>query len=88
MGGKRFQECSRVVKIFRYRWYILIPFQFVWYYLKCFFIDLFAEKQNNEPYQPKGANLFKILVGEAQGKMKWYHTSDEIIDFLNKKHNI
>lgn len=28
---KRFQECNKLVKLWRYRWYLCIPFIVIWY---------------------------------------------------------
>lgn len=60
---KRFQECNRIVKIWRYRWYLLIPFKFLYHYKKC-------------SYNVKV--LWNILISDAQIRMEWYHTNDEV----------
>ena len=65
---KRFQECNRIEKIWRYRWYLLIPFKFFYHYRKT----------------PFNSNLmWSILVGKAHSKMKWYFTSEEVKKLFN-----
>jgi hypothetical protein len=32
----------------------------------------------------KGENLWSLLIGSAQGPMKWYYTSDEVFDNIRK----
>ena len=31
-----------------------------------------------------GKNLFKLLKGMAQGKMKWYYTMEEVMERIDK----
>ena len=87
---KRFQECNWVVKLWRYRWYLPIPFQYIWYmYIKDFVVRetaLNEEKgyieDTGEIYNPRGKNLWRLLIGMAQGPMKWYYTSEEVFSKL------
>ena len=64
---KRFQEVNSIIKVWRYRYYLYIPFKWIWYkYIKPF------EVTNDRTFiieRPVDANLWKILVGIAQGKM-------------------
>ena len=93
MSDKRFQECNLIEKGWRYRWYLLIPFQYVWYMcIKSFVVietEFDEEKghviDTNEIYNPRGKNLWRILIGSAQSKMKWYYTSEEVFGRLNEK---
>ena len=88
---KRFQECNRIVKIWRYRWYLLIPFKYIWFnYITPFKIgkDEIVDGKcvhTDEFYVEKGKNLWRILIGLAQGNMKWYYTSEEVFGRLNEK---
>jgi hypothetical protein len=36
-----------------------------------------------EEYVPKGKNLWRLLIGMAQGPMNWYYTMDEVKEQLN-----
>lgn len=80
---KRYQECSRMVKIWRCRWYITLPFMWLYYTLIGGLpiiddSDYIIDRIN-------GLMLWKLLVGTIQIKMGWYHTSDEVFDkFTNK----
>lgn len=76
---KRFQECSYPIKIWRCRWYLLIPFKWIYYHIKSFKI---YEHETNNYYVSRGKELWKILIGDAQIKMKWYYTSDEVFKRL------
>lgn len=67
---KRFQECNIFEKIIRYRWYILLPFLFLF--------ELLFFKNSSKL-------LWSLLVSEMQLKMHWYYTSDEVKEkILNK----
>ncbi len=88
---KRFQDCNKIVQIWRYRWYLLIPFQWVWYsYVKPMRIpetayddELCLTTITGEEYTPKGKNLWRLLTGMAQGPMNWYYTMEEVKEQLN-----
>ena len=86
---KRFQECSKIEQIWRYRWYLLIPFQYVYYtYFKPFKVyidDWEGDKivHTNEYDVMKGKMLWKLLKGIAQEKMVWYYTSEEVLERIN-----
>lgn len=69
--AKRFQNQPWYIKLWRFRWYLLIPFEAVYWFL----ID--------EIRQPKDKLDFKIhwsvAIGLAQHRMKWFYTADEVI---------
>lgn len=81
---KRYQECNWLVKLWRRRWYLLIPFQYFYYtHIKEFrvyrdeIID--GEYTHTDNYDVmSGKNLRKLLVGIAQGHMHYYWTMDEV----------
>jgi len=89
---KRFQECNWLVKLWRYRWYILIPFKYIWFmYLKPLIVmETYKNDKTNviedtgKVYNPRGKELWGILESLAQSKMNWYYTSDEVMEFFNK----
>lgn len=76
MGLKRFQDCNWLVKLWRYRFYVAIPFKWLWYtYVKDFYVT------NDETLMDETVNkreLWGILIGTAQFKMCWYHTWEEV----------
>lgn len=90
---KRFQECNWLVKLWRYRWYILIPFKYIWFmYLKPLIVmETYKNDKTNviedtgKVYNPRGKELWGILKGLAQSKMNWYYTSDEVFDYFKRK---
>jgi hypothetical protein len=74
---KRFQESNWLVKIWRYRYYLYVPFKFCWLLIK--------HRKDSELY-PK--MLYNLLIGEAQCSMDWYYTLEEVnlkIDARRKK---
>lgn len=90
---KRFQECNWLVKLWRYRWYILIPFKYIWFmYLKPLIVmETYKNDKTNviedtgKVYNPRGKELWGILKGLSQSKMNWYYTSDEVSDYFKMK---
>ena len=90
---KRFQECNWLEKVWRYRFYIPIPFQWVYFmYIKPFVVRETALNEETggiectgEVYHPKGQNLWGLLKGSAQSKMLWYWTQEEVFEFMDKK---
>ena len=73
---KRFQDCNWLVKAWRRRHYLYIPFKWVWYnYVEYFYV---ADDETFIDERVDGRVLFKILIGDAQHKMGWYYTMEEI----------
>lgn len=81
---KRFQECSKLVKIWRYRWYLLIPFKWSSMMIKRY-IRILKEGKDEDDLYFTGRVLWGIIVGEMQINMKWYYTSEEVFEKINKK---
>lgn len=88
---KRFQECNKIEKVWRYRWYLLLPFKWFWRnYILGMTVGIDEEDENGDIihtekfYIPIGKNLWKLLVGEAQMKMGWYYTHEEVLEKLKK----
>jgi hypothetical protein len=78
MSETRFQDSNWLVKVWRYRWYIPIPFKWLWYT----FVMKFKVYEHGSPMEyevSKGKQLWSILIGDAQIKMKWYHTHEEVM---------
>ena len=95
MKNKRFQECNWVEKLWRYRYYMSIPFKLVWFVcIKPFIIkgtELNDEsgfvEDTGEIYNPKGKELWGILIGDAQIKMNWVWTSEEVFGRIKEKYD-
>lgn len=66
MSDKRFQECSRLEKIWRYRHYTNIPFRWIRWRISGHDQDF------------NGLTYWKILIGIAQSEMRWYYTEEEL----------
>jgi hypothetical protein len=89
---KRFQECNRLGKMWRYRFYIPIPFKYLWFmYIKSLVVRetaLNVEKEHiedtGEIYNPTGKNLWRLLIGSAQCDMNWTYTQEEVMGKLKK----
>ena len=87
---KRFQECNWIIKTWRYRWYLTIPFYFIFYrYLKFIKIGIDEIKDgkivdSGKSYKPSAYELWSLCIGMVQSKMKWYYTSEEVFGKYNK----
>jgi len=87
---KRFQECNKLEKLWRFRWYLAIPFQWLWFtYIISF--KVYRDEMVNDKIEHtdnfdvmSGKNLWSLLIGSAQIKMKWYHTHEEVMERLKK----
>ena len=92
---KRFQECNWLVKLWRYRWYIPIPFKWLWFmYIKPFIVLESKQDEENdsivdtgEEYNPRGKNLWRLLIGIAQIPMEWYYTHEEVMKRFKENEN-
>ena len=93
MEEKRFQDCNWLVKLWRYRFYIPVPFKYLWFmYFKSFDVietefdeDEGCIKDTGETYNPRGKNLWSLLIGTVQMDMKWYYTNDEVFGRLKDR---
>lgn len=75
---KRYQKCNKLVKIWRHRHYIPVPFKWFYHqYLKPFLIYN-DDDDSTEPLQ--GKLLWTTLISCAQIKMKWYYTMEEVVE--------
>lgn len=86
---KRFQECNKVQKAWRYIWYLTMPFLWVWYTimnLKVFKDEIKDGeiKFTDESFSLKRKQLWKVIKGTTQLKMNWYYTSEEVKRNLNE----
>lgn len=89
---KRYQDCNWIVKLWRRRHYMYIPFKYVWYtYISPMKIpeteydeELCMVTVNGKETTPEHKQLWSILVGSAQCDMKWTYTTEEVINLLNQ----
>ena len=70
----RFQDQPWYVKLWRYRWYLKVPFDTVRIY--------FANKKFVED---KLYFAYSLAMGEAHIKMNWLYTMDEAMKVLENK---
>ena len=87
---KRYQECNRIEKVWRRRWYIVIPFIAAYNYLsrQKIFLDVSInnELKHTDIFEYMSWKMcWRIALGIAQSNMKWYYTSEEVFERLNKK---
>jgi hypothetical protein len=76
MGKRRFQECGRLEKAWRYRWYICVPFLWMWHQA----FPLLATQEDGTSHKIEGRNLWRVLLGSMQYRMSWYYTMEEVQD--------
>lgn len=87
----RYQDCNRLVKLWRLRFYLIVPIQFLFYnYIKEFRVyrDELIDNEivHTDEYDVmRGKNLYGLLIGIAQGKMNWYYTMEEVKEKIEKK---
>lgn len=78
---KRYQDCPWYVRLWRRRWYLLVP----WWTLRFRFTPWVepdtGEIVKDEPYN-SWETSWKIALGTATGKMNWYYTWDEVKERL------
>ena len=79
---KKYQDCSKLVKLYRRRCYARIPFEFIWYSVVGFeVLDTDVERY----YYIKGKELWKMLVSIAQLDMRWVFEMKDVKDLINKR---
>lgn len=76
--AKRFQECNKLEKLWRYRWYLLLPF--VWLKMK-----ISISLNDVDDLNLTNKNIWRLSKGLMQSKMKWYYTMEEVEASFNKK---
>jgi hypothetical protein len=69
---KRYQECNSLVKLWRRRHYLKVPFR--WLQWKFF-------SKNKEL---NGKTTWRLLIGMAQSDMRWYYTEEEFEEMFKK----
>lgn len=81
---KRYQECNDFVKLWRKRWYLWACIKWLWFSTIGEF-RVFKDEvvdgvsiHTDEYDVMKGKNLWKLLLGDAQGNMAFYWTHEEV----------
>ena len=70
---KRYQDSNWIVKLWRRRHYVYIPFKFISYKLR-----------GRDDF-PNNKTLWRVLVGLAQCDMKWTYTGEEVKESIKPK---
>jgi hypothetical protein len=81
--NKRYQECNRIEKIWRRRHYVAIPFLWLGYMMKTKIYKLFFDREESL----NGKFMWRIFVSEADSKMNWVYTTEEVKDRLKELKN-
>ena len=87
MEKKRFQNCNVFGKAWRFRWYLLIPFEFIFHYLVGLKIGrdeiIEGEVIHTDKFDVAHPSLtWQLLKSQAQYRMKWYYTAKEVDEKL------
>ena len=87
---KRFQKCNIIEKIWRCRWFLLLPFQWAWYsWIKPFKVyqdDIINGKLvATDKYEiMTNKNLWGLLISDIQIRMEWVYTHEDIMAEVNQ----
>ena len=75
---KRFQDCSKIIKLWRYLWYLGIPFMFLYHKVKS--LKIYEDKEvdgkiihTNEHFNASTKLIWRLCLSDAHVKMKWYY---------------
>jgi len=80
----RFQDCPWYIQVWRYRWYLLIPWWTVRGWLTPW-LEMDGSLSKDEPWNTWEIS-YSIAIGLAQGEMHWYYTWDEVKERLDFKY--
>ena len=80
---KRYQDCNWLVKLWRRRHYLLIPFQTLHIIWKKWINPY--KRENDERFPVK--LYWDIAKADAEVKVNWYYTQDDIDDILEEIKN-
>ena len=88
----RYQECNKLEKLWRCRWYIIVPFKATWYYISK--TKIYEDKIENGKVKPTGKFdimpwklCWSVATGNIHYKMKYYYTAEEAFSSIEKKLN-
>jgi hypothetical protein len=72
----RFQNQPWFIKLWRYRYYLRIPFHAIESWIR---YQLYETPEDKKKYPLSFRNIWSIQIGLAQGPMRWYYTWEEIV---------
>ena len=80
---KRYQQCNWLEKLWRRRWYLAVPFMTIFKTVTKERIyedeEVDGKLVHTDHYITYGyKNWYRICIGIAQTKMKYYYTHDEV----------
>ena len=78
----RYQNQNLLVKIWRRRWYLLIPYSTIDMWLR----NVFHLRDEEGTFGSLRV-YWSIAVGSAQGPMKWYYTMEETKEHFKQLKN-
>ena len=73
---KRYQDCSKLEKFWRWRWYIILPF----FVLSRWIMGLLSFSK----YRDSLKECYQISIGDIEFKMGWYYTFEEVKEIFEK----
>lgn len=73
----RFQDSPWYIKLWRYRWYALIPFKAVYFRFCPWVWNSGSDRVHVTEFSTWG-EAWSIAVGDAQGRMNWLYTLEEV----------
>lgn len=81
----RFQDCPWYIQVWRYRWYLQIPFMAIYYRFTPWVWKADSERVHVVEFST-WKEAWGMAVGDAQCRMNWLYTFDEIFgdDFKTK----
>jgi hypothetical protein len=74
----RFQDSNLITKLWRCKWYLLIPF----IALRLFLSHVISNNMNEKL---SFKLCWSLAKGRMQIKMKWYYTNDEVMQRVKEK---
>lgn len=79
MEEKRYQDCSLIVKIWRRRFYFLIPYEAI----RFFFLNSLHAKSSDDLIDFR--SCWSIAIGLAQSRMNWTYSWEEVKERIDAR---
>lgn len=76
---KRYQDCTWPVRLWRRRWYLVIPFTFLAYFYQYGSASFYITSETKRRHR---FSLWSRAVCLAQGRMRWTLTTEEVFKDL------
>jgi hypothetical protein len=87
---KKYQECNRLEKIWRSRWYLAVPFMFIYHYLSGLYIGKDKQDENgkwkhtDEYFTASPKLIWELMLGEAQIKMNYVYDHEDVMKIMEE----